>query len=134
VSLEWLFLEKRKWSISTDGDFMTLTAQMRNTGAGLTKAKAVFRVFDSHGVLITTLTTPEEYIHPGPYFFGLWWGEVLRPSAELNVAELDAPASYTVELHIEYLNYLGTWVAGRTRWLWFDWGRTTIVRTFQLKP
>jgi hypothetical protein len=143
VSLDALFLQKRRWSVSRDGELFNMTAQMTNRGDGITKTRAIFRVFEKHGELVATLTTPDVYIMPGKYHWWFWWwGTPLRLTERLNVASLDKPASYAVELHIEYMNCQGEWVTGYTRWSWWPywpwehwfWRRTTIVQTFTLYP
>jgi hypothetical protein len=123
VSLNTIFVESRKWSAFTDGGLFTLTSQMSNTGDGITKTRAVFKVFDAHGVLVAELTTSEVNILPGT---------TIRLAEQLNVGPLDKPASYVVEGTVEYIDYLGTWVIGHKGSPTST--RTTMVKIFTLYP
>lgn len=124
VSLNTLFVESRKWSVSMDGGLFTLTAEAKTTGhVGITKTRAHFVVKDIHLVTVADLTTSEVNIGPDTE---------LRLHSTLSVGPLDKPASYVVEATIEYLNYMGSWVTGQKGSP--EGARTTMVKTFTLYP
>lgn len=123
VSLNTIFVESRKWSASMDGNMFTLTAQVSNTGLGITKARAHFVVVDALGIIVADLTTSETDI---------WPGTTIRLAAMLNLAPLAKPGSFVVEGSVEFLNYLGSWVTGQKGSP--SGARSTMVKTFTLYP
>lgn len=123
VSMNAIFVASRKWFTSVDGEMFPLTAQVTNTGLGITMTRAHFQVFDSLGVLVADLTTDAIDIMPGT---------TVRLATMLNVAPLSKPGSYVVQGTVEYFSYLGSWVTGQKGSP--TGARSTSVKTFTLYP
>ncbi len=123
VSLNTLFVAGRKWTASVEGNLFTLTAQVTNTGLGITKTRAHFVVTNALGMIVADLTTSDTNI---------WPGTTIRLATDLNVGPLDKPASYVVEGTVEYLNHLGMWVTGQKGSP--TGARSSMVKTFTLFP
>lgn len=123
VSLSTIFVENRKWSVSMDGTSFALTAQVTNTGAGLTQARAHFVVFDRLGGVIADLTTGGVNMMPGTQ---------TRISASLEVGPLATDALYIVEGSVEYVSSMGAWTQGHKGSP--TGARMSMVKDFQLYP
>lgn len=122
VSMNAIFAT-RKWFTSVDGEMFPLTAQVTNTGLGITMTRAHFQVFDSLGVLVADVTTDAIDIMPGT---------TVRLATMLNVGPLNKPGSYVVQGTVEYFSYLGSWVTGQKGSP--TGARSTSVKTFTLYP
>jgi hypothetical protein len=123
VSMNSIFVAGRKWFTSVDGEMFPLTAQVTNTGLGITMTRAHFQVFDSLGVLVADVTTDAIDIMPGT---------TVRLATMLNVAPLSKPGSYVVQGTVEYFSYLGSWVTGQKGSP--TGARSAMVKTFTLYP
>jgi hypothetical protein len=123
VSMNSIFVAGRKWFTSVDGEMFPLTAQVTNTGLGITMTRAHFQVFDSLGVLVADVTTDAIDIMPGT---------TVRLATMLNVAPLSMPGSYVVQGTVEYFSYLGSWVTGQKGSP--TGARSAMVKTFTLYP
>jgi len=119
AALDTIFLEKRK--ISQAEGMMTLTAQVKNIEAGITRVRVKFTVLDPFGGVAAEMTTEEGRL---PY------DTTLRLYAELDLAGLLAPSSYDVEATMQFLNVDGTWTDGLKGSP--NAHRTTMVKSFTL--
>jgi hypothetical protein len=103
VGLTGSFLGDRNFDVSKDGTIQTIAGQMENKGMYQTKALVKSRVLNSMGMPVADLTSSAVQIMPGG---------ITRLSMDLDVTTLDMPASYIVEVHIEYVGFTG-WIVGR---------------------
>jgi len=105
VALNTMFVETRRFSLTRDPEgLQTLTGLIKEMGFGWTKARVKFTVYDAEGKRVKELMSENKTIAPE---------QEITLSADLNVRELQIPASYSVEARVEYLDTTGTWVSGR---------------------
>jgi hypothetical protein len=123
VSLNTIFVESRKWSVSRDGNTFTLTSQFTNTGAGLTMARAHFVVYDRLGAVVADLTTGAADI---------MLGGTMRLSASLGLATLSTDAVYKVEGTVQYVDNMGAWATGHKGLPTSS--RLSMIKSFELFP
>lgn len=101
VALNTAFVETQKWSLSKDNDgLVELTASVKSTDVGITKAKAVFTIYNEAGLLVDA-----------PESAAVSMAGHDHASLSVNWGGYSLYSYYRVEVTVQYFTVNG-WVTG----------------------